>query len=69
MAGCFPLVVQMPILIGFYHAIIENNSNCKSMLISYGLILREADPYYILPIVAGITTFIQQKMIDGWNGK
>ena len=23
LAGCFPLVVQMPILIGFYHAIMR----------------------------------------------
>ena len=33
------------------------------MLIFFGLILVSTDPYYILPIVAGITTFIQQKMI------
>ena len=25
--------------------------------------LGDKDPYYILPIVAGITTFIQQKMM------
>ena len=32
------------------------------MRISYGLILAAPDPYYILPIIAGITTFIQQKI-------
>ena len=32
------------------------------MPISYGLISAAADPYYILPVVAGVTTFIQQKI-------
>ena len=39
LAGCFPLVIQMPILIGFYHAIIENSRTDKNMLIFFGLIL------------------------------
>jgi YidC/Oxa1 family membrane protein insertase len=61
MAGCFPLIVQMPILIGFYHAISRTREIAQDSFLWFDL--GEKDPYYILPIVAGITTFIQQKLM------
>ncbi|YBZ93663.1 YidC family membrane integrase SpoIIIJ [Bacillus sp. AK031] len=61
LAGCFPLLVQMPILIGFYHAIVRTEEIKNHNFLWFDL--GEADPYYILPLVAGITTFIQQKMM------
>ena len=61
MAGCFPLIVQMPILIGFYHAISRTREIAQDSFLWFDL--GEKDPYYILPIVAGITTFIQQKIM------
>jgi YidC/Oxa1 family membrane protein insertase len=61
MAGCLPLIVQMPILIGFYHAISRTAAIKQDTFLWFDL--GEKDPYYILPIIAGITTFIQQKMM------
>jgi YidC/Oxa1 family membrane protein insertase len=61
MAGCFPLIVQMPILIGFYHAISRTREIANDNFLWFDL--GDKDPYYILPIVAGITTFIQQKIM------
>lgn len=61
MAGCFPLIIQMPILIGFYHAIMRTREIAQDNFLWFDL--GEKDPYYILPIVAGITTFIQQKIM------
>lgn len=61
MAGCFPLIVQMPILIGFYHAISRTPELKVGSFLWFEL--GKSDPYFILPIVAGITTFIQQKMM------
>lgn len=61
MAGCFPLIIQMPILIGFYHAISRTREIAQDNFLWFDL--GEKDPYYILPIVAGITTFIQQKIM------
>jgi YidC/Oxa1 family membrane protein insertase len=61
LAGCLPLVVQMPILIGFYHAIMRTEAIAEHTFLWFDL--GDKDPYYILPIVAGITTFIQQKMM------
>jgi YidC/Oxa1 family membrane protein insertase len=61
MAGCFPLIVQMPILIGFYHAISRTREIAQDSFLWFDL--GHKDPYYILPIIAGITTFIQQKLM------
>lgn len=61
LAGCLPLVVQMPILIGFYHAIMRTEAIAEHTFLWFDL--GEKDPYFILPIVAGVTTFVQQKMM------
>ena len=60
LAGCLPIVVQMPILIGMYHAISRTKAIAGDSFMWFDL--GSHDPYYILPIVAGITTFIQQKI-------
>ncbi|WP_438824868.1 YidC family membrane integrase SpoIIIJ [Bacillus sp. JJ722] len=61
LAGCFPLIIQMPILIGFYHAIMRTEEIANHSFLWFDL--GEKDPFFILPIIAGITTFIQQKMM------
>ncbi|MGG4455083.1 MULTISPECIES: membrane protein insertase YidC [Brevibacillus] len=65
LAGCLPMLVQMPILIAFYHAIIRTTEiNSQTFM---WLTLGEKDPYYILPIVAAITTYLQSKMMGQAN--
>jgi YidC/Oxa1 family membrane protein insertase len=61
LAGCFPLLIQMPILIGFYHAIVRTREIANHNFLWFDL--GSPDPIYLLPIIAGITTFIQQKMM------
>lgn len=61
MAGCAPLIVQMPILIGFYHAISRTREIADHSFLWFNL--GDKDPFYVLPIIAGITTFIQQKLM------
>jgi YidC/Oxa1 family membrane protein insertase len=65
LAGCFPLIIQMPILIGFYHAIMRTREIAEHNFLWFDL--GEKDPFYLLPIIAGITTFIQQKMMMAGN--
>ncbi|MDQ0233185.1 YidC/Oxa1 family membrane protein insertase [Metabacillus malikii] len=65
LAGCFPLIVQMPILIGFYHAIMRTEEIAQHNFLWFDL--GERDPYFILPLIAGLTTFIQQKMMMAGN--
>ncbi len=60
LAGCLPLVAQMPILMGMFYALREfNYAGDPSFL--WVANLSEADPYYILPVLSALTTFIQQK--------
>ncbi|WP_049773700.1 YidC family membrane integrase SpoIIIJ [Salisediminibacterium selenitireducens] len=73
LAGCLPIFIQMPILIAFYHAIIRTpqiNPNIDERYVGMyepqqflWFELGSADPYFILPLVAGATTFIQQRMM------
>jgi YidC/Oxa1 family membrane protein insertase len=59
LAGCFPLIVQMPILIGFYHAIVRTREIAEHNFLWFDLGERDI----ILAVTAGITTFIQQKLM------
>ncbi|MFB5663520.1 YidC family membrane integrase SpoIIIJ [Alteribacillus sp. HJP-4] len=59
LAGCFPILIQMPILIAFYHAIMRTREIEQHQFLWFEL----GQPDYILPLVAGVTTFIQQKMM------
>ncbi len=61
LAGCFPLLIQTPILIGFYHAIRRTEEIATHNFLWFNLGAK--DPYFILPIVAGVATFIQQKIM------
>jgi YidC/Oxa1 family membrane protein insertase len=61
LAGCLPMLVQMPILIAFYHAIIRTNEISQHTFL--WMSLGEKDPYYILPVIAAVTTYLQSKMM------
>lgn len=60
LAGCLPIFVQMPILIAFYHAIMRTTEIANHSFLWFDL--GDKDPYFILPLIAGVTTFIQQKI-------
>nr|WP_017725798.1 YidC family membrane integrase SpoIIIJ [Halalkalibacterium ligniniphilum] len=60
LAGCLPLFIQMPILLAFYHAIMRTREIQGDSFLWFAL---DAPDPIILPIIAGITTFIQQKMM------
>ncbi len=55
-AGCLPLLVQMPILLALYQAIFRSETlkAGKFMWMELG----DKDPYYILPILAALFTFL-----------
>jgi len=59
LAGCLPLLLQMPILIGLYQAL--NKFEFKGGFL-WLTSLKEADPWYLLPVLAGATTFLVQWM-------
>lgn len=57
MAGCLPLLVQFPIFIAFYQAIQYDPQIAKSTFLY--LQLGQPDPYFIFPLLAAFTTYIQ----------
>lgn len=65
LAGCLPIFIQMPILIAFYNAIMRTEEISQHTFLWFDL--GQPDPFYILPIVAAITTFIQQKISMAGN--
>lgn len=60
--GCLPIVVQIPVFIGLYWVLLESVQLRQAPWIFWIHDLSEADPYYILPIIMGLTMFLQQKM-------
>ncbi|WP_334314181.1 membrane protein insertase YidC [Aneurinibacillus sp. Ricciae_BoGa-3] len=65
LAGCLPIFIQMPILLGFYHAIIRTAQIRQHDFL--WLQLGAKDPYYILPVLAGLTTYLQQVIMMRYN--
>jgi len=65
LAGCLPLFVQMPILIAMYHAIMRTDAIKAGEFLWFQL--GSPDPIYLLPIIAGGATFIQQKLMMAGN--
>ncbi|MFC4713741.1 membrane protein insertase YidC [Planococcus dechangensis] len=57
MAGCLPILIQMPILIGFYHAISRMNATPTIDLGTF-LIFPLAEPSIILAITAGLMQLV-----------
>ncbi|MDR3258315.1 MAG: YidC/Oxa1 family membrane protein insertase [Fusobacteriaceae bacterium] len=91
MAGCLPLLLQMPILFAlfgvlrsglipefsrvFSEAITLESGTTMKYLYSYmigpvfiWLDLVNPDPYYILPVLTGVVTYLQQKMMSTGSG-
>lgn len=56
-AGCLPVLIQMPILIGFYHAISRMNATAAYELGNF-LIFPLAEPAPVLAILAGLMQFV-----------
>ncbi len=62
-AGCLPLLVQFPVLIGLYQALINfNYVNAADAGFFWIPSLSQTDPYYILPVMAGVFTYFQSKV-------
>lgn len=63
LAGCFPIVVQMPFLFGMYQAIIRTEAIKEGTFLWFEL----GTPDYILPLLTGAATFLQQKLMMAGN--
>lgn len=59
-AGCLPLLVQMPVLLALYQAIFRSQE-LKTGTFMW-MQLGDKDPYFVLPVLAAIFTFATSKL-------
>jgi YidC/Oxa1 family membrane protein insertase len=62
LGGCLPLILQMPLLFAFYSLLAYSIELRQAPFIFWIHDLSAKDPFYVLPIVMGLTSFISQKM-------
>lgn len=62
LGGCLPLLVQLPFLWALFGILREFPEDFPVSPIFLGMDLSIPDPYYILPILSGVTTYIQMNM-------
>ena len=62
LGGCLPLILQMPLLIAFYNLLAYSIELRQAPFMGWLHDLSVKDPYYVLPIVMGVTMLISQKM-------
>jgi YidC/Oxa1 family membrane protein insertase len=60
--GCLPMLIQIPVFFGLYKTLLYCIELRHSPFIWWLQDLSAKDPYYITPIIMGVTQFIQQKM-------
>jgi YidC/Oxa1 family membrane protein insertase len=62
MGGCLPMVVQIPVFFALYKALMFSIELRHAPFFLWVTDLADKDPYYVTPVIMGITMFVQQKM-------
>jgi len=62
LGGCLPMVVQIPVFFALYKALMFSIELRHAPFMLWITDLSDKDPYYVTPVIMGVTMFIQQKM-------
>ncbi|MBR5494606.1 MAG: membrane protein insertase YidC [Psychrobacter sp.] len=62
MAGCLPILMQMPIFLALYWVLVESVELRHAPWILWIRDLSAMDPWFILPLLMGASMFIQQQL-------
>jgi YidC/Oxa1 family membrane protein insertase len=62
LGGCLPIVVQIPVFIALYWVLLESVELRHAPFILWITDMSSPDPYYILPLLMGVTMLIQQRL-------
>ncbi len=62
LGGCLPMIIQIPVFIALYWVIMESVEFRQAPFIFWIHDLSVKDPFYILPVLMGLSMFIQQKL-------
>jgi YidC/Oxa1 family membrane protein insertase len=62
LGGCLPILVQIPVFIAFYWMLLESVEMRQAPFILWIQDLSTKDPYFVLPLIMGVSMIIQQKL-------
>jgi YidC/Oxa1 family membrane protein insertase len=62
MGGCLPILVQMPVFISLYWVLLESVEMRHAPFALWLTNLTDKDPFFVLPVLMGISMYIQQKL-------
>ncbi len=62
LGGCLPILVQIPVFIALYWVLMESVELRQAPFMFWIQDLSVKDPYYVLPLIMGVSMFVQQKL-------
>jgi YidC/Oxa1 family membrane protein insertase len=62
LGGCLPILVQIPVFIALYYVLLESVELRQAPWMLWINDLSAKDPFYVLPLIMGLTMFVQQRM-------
>jgi YidC/Oxa1 family membrane protein insertase len=62
LGGCLPMLLQIPVFIALFNILYMTIELRQAPFIGWVTDLSSKDPYYVLPILMGITMVVQQKL-------
>jgi YidC/Oxa1 family membrane protein insertase len=62
LGGCLPMLVQIPVFIALYWVLLESVELRQADFILWIDDLSSKDPYYVLPVIMGVSMWVQQKL-------
>ena len=62
LGGCFPVLIQIPVFIALYWVLLESVEMRQSPFMFWLQDLSTPDPFFVLPLIMGVTMFLQQKL-------
>jgi len=62
MGGCLPMLLQIPVFFALYRVLLNADELQGAPWIGWIVDLSDKDPFYILPILMGVSMFFQQKI-------
>ena len=62
MGGCLPLLLQMPIFLALYWVLMESVELRHADFVLWITDLSVKDPYFVLPILTGLSMYLLQKL-------
>ncbi len=62
MGGCLPMLLQIPVFFALYKVLLISIALRGAPFVLWITDLSQKDPYYVLPVIMGVTMFAQQKL-------